>query len=69
MQFIIYSDDADPASIVQVTVPVQLFSMKLAYSADTIWFEVVCAFWERKRVLAYVIHSHCLWNYVSHLIM
>ncbi len=41
----------------------QLFRVQLAYSADAIWFEAFCAFWERARA---VIHSRCLWNYVSH---
>ncbi len=45
----------------------QLFRVQLAYSADAIWFEAVWAFWERKRERERaVIHSRCLWNYVSH---
>ncbi len=43
----------------------QLFSVQVAYSADAIWFEAVCAYWEKERARA-VIHSCCLWNYVSH---
>ncbi len=41
----------------------QLFSVQLAYSADAIWFEAICAFWEREKERARaVIHSRCFWN-------
>ncbi len=44
----------------------QLFRVQLAYSADAIWFEAVCAFWERKRERArWFTHAVC--EIMSHI--
>ncbi len=62
MQFINFSDDAT-ASIVQVTIPVS--TVQLTYSADAIWFEAICAFWERKREHARWF-THAVFEIMSH---
>ncbi len=44
----------------------QLFRVQLAYSADAIWFEAVCTFWERKRERAQWF-THAVCEIMSHI--
>ncbi len=66
MQFINFSDDATLPRLCKWQFLCQLCSVQLAYSADAMWFQSICAFWKRERA---VIHSRYLWNYVSQKVL